>query len=351
MQIFGWPLGWVMWALYWVFRNYGVALLFFTLITKVLLFPLAIKQQKNMAKNALLQPKLEKLQKQYSKNRERYQQELQKLYAEEGYSPMSGCLPLLIQFPILFGLIDVVYKPLTHIARLGSDLISQATEIAKTLANYNASSPEISIVRAVNDPSLVENFSSLGEDFISRVQEVNLSFFGLNLGEVPRFALSVLIIIPILSGLTSLLTSFVSMKMNPSNQQATGMMKGMMLIMPVFSLVIAFNVPQGVGLYWIFSNLLATLQTVILYKIYTPEKMEQIALKEKEKAKLKKKKKPSRIQALMAAQGDKPEEPELSPEEIKKKKELDRKRLAEARRQDAEKYGETYVEVEDQDLE
>lgn len=354
-QLFGYPLGFVMWLLYAVVKNYGIALLLFTLVTRALLFPFSIKQQKNMAKTALLQPKLQKLQKQYGKNKQKYQEEMMKLYEQEGYNPMSGCLPLLIQFPILFGLIDVVYKPLTHIMHVSGDLITKATEIAKGLSGFNASSPEISIVRAINNPDLVGNFAPLGQDFIQKVQNFDLSFFGIDLGVVPQFAWSVLIIIPILSGITSLCASLISTKLNPSGQQATGMMKGMMLIMPLFSLWFAFQVPTGVSLYWTYSNIFMAVQTVILYKIYTPERMEQIALKEKEKQKAKGKvKKPSRMQQMLAAQsGQAPakEEPQLSAEELKRQKEINRQRLAEARRKAAEKYGEEYVEDDSSDTE
>ena len=119
-SIFGYPLGWLMWLCYKIVSNYGIALIIFTLLTKLILFPLAIKQQKSSLRMARMQPKLEELQKKYGKNKEKYNEEMLKLYDEEKYNPMSGCLPMLIQFPILFGLIDVIYKPMTHIRRMSS---------------------------------------------------------------------------------------------------------------------------------------------------------------------------------------------------------------------------------------
>ncbi|MCI5802015.1 MAG: YidC/Oxa1 family membrane protein insertase, partial [Oscillospiraceae bacterium] len=132
-SIFGWPLGWIMWFCYLVVRNYGIALILFTLLTKLMLLPFAVKQQKSTIKMAIFKPKMDAIQKAYGNNKEKLNEELMKLYEKEGYNPMSGCMPMLIQFPILFGLIDVVYKPLTHILRLSSAEITIATDAAKGL--------------------------------------------------------------------------------------------------------------------------------------------------------------------------------------------------------------------------
>ena len=125
MKIFGWPLGFIMLGCYMITENhYALAIVLFTIVTKLALLPLSIKQQKEQAKMNLFQPKLANIQKKYGNNREKYNQEVQKLYEEEGYNPMSGCLPSLIQFPILFGVIDVVYRPIYHILRVSGSLIS-----------------------------------------------------------------------------------------------------------------------------------------------------------------------------------------------------------------------------------
>ena len=135
-QLFGTPLGWIMWLLYQVIRNYGIVLILFTILVKAALFPLSVKQQKSSAKMAIFQPKIAEIQKKYANNKQKQQEEMMKLYEAHGYNPMSGCLPLLIQFPILFGIIDVVYNPLTHILRIPKDTIASAVEILKT--NYEA---------------------------------------------------------------------------------------------------------------------------------------------------------------------------------------------------------------------
>ena len=148
-SIFGYPLGWLMWLCYKIVANYGIALIIFTLLTKLILFPLAVKQQKSSLRMARMQPKLEELQKKYGKNKEKYNEEMLKLYDEEKYNPMSGCLPLLIQFPILFGLIDVIYKPMTHILRIPSDVIKIATDIATNNGSIMSYSPQLLAIQGI----------------------------------------------------------------------------------------------------------------------------------------------------------------------------------------------------------
>ena len=115
-----------MYAINSVVNNYGITLILFAILVKVLMIPLAIKQQKSMIVNARLQPKMREIQKKYANNREKYAEELQKLYAKEKFSPYTSCLPMAIQFPILFGMLDVIYYPIKHTIRLPADLISNA---------------------------------------------------------------------------------------------------------------------------------------------------------------------------------------------------------------------------------
>jgi YidC/Oxa1 family membrane protein insertase len=232
---------------------------------------------------------------------------------------------------------------MTHILHLSAEVIAQATKIAQDLSilaanpGYNA---QIQIVNAVHlNP---ESFSALGADVVTQLQSINLSFLGLNLGDQPTFGWNWLIIIPILSGLTSILTSLISSKFNASGQEVTGMSKGMILMMPLFSLFFTFQVPAGVGLYWTVSNILSAVQVLVLNKIYDPKKIAAQAAAEWEAEKKRKKK-------IVTTTTDESGE-EKKKEVTLSKKELDRRRLAEARRRDAEKYGDIYKEVTDEDL-
>ncbi len=294
MGFLGAPLGIIMKFIYDFIQNYGWSLIIFTVIVRLAMFPLSAKQQKSTAKMGLITPKQQALQKKHGKNKQKYQEELMKLYEEEGYNPMSSCLPSLIPMVILFGIIDVVYNPLKHILALPTDIIDKAVEIVGTAGG---SSPQLYIVNQIQNGSTEFN-SVFSNEVLDSIMNFDLNFLGLNLGLVPNFSLP-LILIPILSGITSLgytLLMLKKQKDNPMQAQGAGVIKGMMYIMPVFSVVIAFQVPVGVGLYWIISNITTFIQTLVLNKIYTPERIKAMA--EKDNAN-RKKKKPSRFQEAM----------------------------------------------------
>lgn len=353
-NIIGYPLGWIMWLLYQVVKNYGVALILFTLVMKLLLFPLSVKQQKSTAKMSIMAPKQQELQKKYGNNKEKLNEEMMKLYQEEKYSPLSGCLPMLLQFVVLFGLIDVIYNPLEHILRFSNDIITQASEIVKGMADtvsaQATASQQLAIIAAVKaDPAA---FTAMGTEFIEKVSSINLNFLGLNLGEMPSWSWPI-ILVPLLSGITSLgytlYSSYINKQNNttPDSGSGGGMMKGMMYIMPVFSVFFAMQVPAGVGIYWTISNVLSFLQTLYLNHKYNPKEMIE-AMQAEEEARKREKKESRKEMQEKKEQGE-----EIAPELEQKAlsaKEINRRKLAAARRRDAEKYGEEYVEVTDDDL-
>lgn len=372
MRILGYPLGWIMWLLYQVVRNYGVALVLFTILTRAAVFPLSIKQQKSSAKMQVFQPKIQEIQKKYANNKEKQQEELMKLYEQHGYNPMGGCLPSLIQMILLFGIIYVVYEPLTHILHLDSATITALTDIvtanAELLGKTGGMYAQLGVISAIQNPETIGLFSSIDQAVVAEIQNFKYSLFGLYLGTVPTWN-SILVLVPILSGVTALATSIVSMKLTPGADQQNGMMKGMMYFMPIMSVWIAFSVPCGIGIYWIISNLLAIVQTVVLNKFYSPakykaeyeeqvRKVEEQKKREREERKKRNggKKLPEEIEeekeAAAEAKRKQPATPdaEKAAEAYMTSKELNRKRLAEARKRDAEKYGEEYIEVTDQDL-
>ncbi|MDE7363974.1 MAG: membrane protein insertase YidC, partial [Ruminococcus sp.] len=133
-DIIGIPLGYLMSWIYKFIPNYAVAIIIFTLVIKLVLFPVSYKIQKNSARIQLLQPKLQKIQKSFANNPTRQQQEMQKLYQEEGVNQAASCLPMVIQMLLLFGVIDVVYKPITHILHNTKSVRTAAIEKASQLA-------------------------------------------------------------------------------------------------------------------------------------------------------------------------------------------------------------------------
>ena len=346
MYILGYPLGLIMRLLYNVLHSYGWALLLFTVLVKLAMVPLSIKQQKSSAKMAAIQPQLQEIQKMYAKNQQKMNEELQKLYQREKYNPAGGCLPMLITFLVLFGLIDVIYKPMTHVLGMSSELIAQAQSIMEGLGvAFSHYSPQTSIITSVQENP--QAYAALGQELVSKIQAFDLNFLGINLGATPSFALNVLVLIPILSGVTAFLSSWITMRNNPTAMEGpgAGTMKTMMLISPLMSLWIAFQVPAGVGIYWIVSNLLMAVQSLILNKFYNPREMaekvkqEAEARREQERA--------ERIEAKKKAREGDAE----AKAKAKTQKEINRQKLAEARKRDAEKYGDVYTEVTDDDLE
>ena len=363
--------------------SYGVSLILFTLVIKLILLPFQMKSKKSMVRMSRMSGKMQEIQKKYAKNPQKMNEELTNLYAREGYNPMSGCLPTLIQFPILFGLIDVIYNPLTHLLRMNAATISNAVSIAQSVlgeGGMSRYSKEMSVISAVaQNPSA---FASIGGDFVNQIQSFDFTFFGLDLGTTPTFALNVFLLIPLLSGLTSFAMSMLSMKNNAMGDDGStaAMNRMMMFMMPLMSVWISFQVPAGVGIYWVLSNALALLQTFVLGKLYNPREMAAKAKAELEaqreaerqekiearKAAKEKQAEKNRQAAEAAKDGKKkhkaPAEVEeeslidlVENDEVDEKalsqKEINRMKLAAARRRDAERYGEEYVDVSDEDLE
>lgn len=346
MNILGYPLGLIMRLLYNILHSYGWSLILFTLLVRLVLVPLSIKQQKSSAKMAAIQPQMQEIQKMYAKNQTKMNEELQKLYQREKYNPAGGCLPMLITLLVLFGLIDVIYNPMQHILGISADIITQATEIMKGLGvAFSQYSPQTAIISSVQ--ANPEAYAALGTDFITTLQSFDLNFFGINLGETPSLSLSPLILIPILSGVTAFIPSWLSMKNNPAMLEGpgAGSMKVMLLVSPLMSLYIAFQVPAGVGMYWIFSNVFMMIQTMVLNKFYNPKEMAEKAKQEAEQRR--EQERLERIEAKKKARAGDAE----AKERAKKQKEINRQKLAEARKRDAEKYGDVYTEVTDDDLE
>lgn len=272
------PLGYILGFIYSFVANYGWALILFTLAVKLILLPLGLKQQKSMTKMQLVQPKMQEIQKKYENDKQKQSEETMKLYKEYNISPMGGCLPLLIQLPILIGLYRVIQEPLTYM------LHNSAEEIALWKSQLNLTS-EIDIAKLKD---LVE-----------------FNFLGLDLSVTPNFGkLDWIWLIPILAGITTFLTSKITTWMNgkdkkpaeekkparvlnpdqktPSNTEGT--MKTMTYIMPLMTAWIAFSFPAALGLYWTISNVLSMAQTVVLNGYYANKLKSEFAALEEKKA-------------------------------------------------------------------
>ena len=352
----GFVLGFVMFYINKFTNNYGLTLLIFSILVKVLMIPLGIQQQKGLIANARMAPKMKALQKAYGNNKQKYSEELQKLYNEEGFSPLSSCLPLLIQFPILFGMLDVIYSPIKHIVRLPADVIEKSIEIATGIlgeGGMNAYSKEISVLSAVkaNSAPFIEG---IGAEATAALTDFDFTFFGLALGETPTLKPDgkpmglylVLLLIPILSGVTSLAMSLITKKASPNaDATANSMNTSMLIMMPMMSVWISFMVPAGVGIYWLMSNCLSAVQSLILNKVMNPAEAA-----EKARAEAEANKERERTERIEKKKKAKEEGGKEAAEAALSQKEIARRKLAEARKRDAERYGEEYVDVTDEDV-
>lgn len=309
-------LGWVLKLMYMLCSNYGVALILFTIIVKAILFPLTLKQQKSMMKTQKLQPILNELQQKYGNDKEKLNQETMKIYQKYKINPMSGCLPLLIQLPILLALYWVVRQPMVYIMGFGGDEVWRAINAIEDFsatnpdavnallssmniegfnvfrdANYsNFGMYEIQVARflqdypdVMNSPWITEmgrnilvlNFDFLGID-LSQTPDL-WSIVGLITGNIPEnFGWSTvgLWLIAILSGVSAYASSKISQALQPQQQpqvdengvEKANPMKTMMIIMPIFSAWIAFTLPAAIGFYWVLSNVIQIIQQVVITK-------------------------------------------------------------------------------------
>lgn len=325
MKLFGLfavPLGYVLQWIYRLVPSYFVAIFLFTLLIRLLCFPLNIKQQKSQVDRAKLAPRLERLEKKYANDRQKLQQKQQELYQKEGVSLTGGCLPMLLQMLVLMSIIAVIYKPLTYVQtnKITADQIATCVtavetqltegkdekEAKKITSRFQENSyyRELYLLQYADEyeepmrTALTEAATAAGqseaeaaasaEGTLQVLQDTKKEFsiFGVSLLDMPNkdgIKPNWLWLIAIASGVAALLSSLLSMRYSKStmsqSQQAAGgcSNKGMMYSMPLFSLVIAFTVPGGVALYWVFSNLLAMVQTVVLNAMYNPVKAREQA--------------------------------------------------------------------------
>lgn len=255
------PLGYILSAIYSLVQNYGIAILIFTLVVKLLMMPLLAKQQKSMRQMQKVQPLLEKVQKKYANDKQKLQQETVRIYQENNVSPAGGCLPLLIQFPIIIGLYQVITKPLQYVLHLDVDVIKK---IAEVLSMDVARTSQITIANAIT-----ENAALIQEKVGVTVEAINFDFFGLNLSLTPDLKyISWLWIIPILSAITSYVVAIISKQLSGNTSAANEQMKTMNIIMPLMSGYFCFIMPAGVGVYWVVSNIMQVLQQLILTAYY-----------------------------------------------------------------------------------
>lgn len=265
------PFAWILRKIYDFTGSYGWSIIIFQLLTKAAMLPLSIKGKRGMMDTMRIQPKMQELEKRYKNDQKKYQEELAKLYKEEGVSPTAGCLPTLITFPIMIGLYWPISQPLTYLMNLTADHIAQIKEILQ-LTTTSGTISEMTIAQA-----MYENFDKISH-VSPNIIKMDFTFLGMNLGMVPNWkVIDLLFLIPIISGITafglSKLTNWLQYKSTgtmPQGQNST-----MMYMMPLISVWFGFTLPAGLGLYWIASNFTAAAQEYFLYLYFEKHKLKE----------------------------------------------------------------------------
>ena len=282
------PLGYVMEWIYKLLPSYGWDIILFTLLINIVKIPLQLSQQKSMAKMSAFQPMLLDIQNKYKDKPEKQQEEMLKLQQDYGYSPTAGCVPMLLNFLVMFGVIGVVYNPLERIFHISAAALTAAGEaLTASGVTFTAITRDTTIISqliAGGNSALAGCFTA---EQIATITEFSqhMTFLGIDLTRVPKIGLSLDIVLPLLSVITMFLSTHISMK--ASGQQMQGSMKLTMYMMPLMYLFFCFTYPLAFSLYYVISNIVMTVQTQIMRKVYDPEKMRkeveaQIAEKRKQ---------------------------------------------------------------------
>lgn len=270
-NVFGYLLN----AIYNVVNNYGLAIIIFTIILKVVMLPVSIKQQRTLKKTSKLQAQVKEIQVKYSNDQVRQSQELMDLYKRENMSPFSGCLGSIVQFIIILSVFYLVSSPLTYMKHVDPELLNKYTQQIQENTDEAIRYREIAIIKEMSD--------------IDENVRLNMDFLGLDLSDVPSQNYSdwKVFIIPGLYVLTSLLSMKLTTMLTkkPENKEIIvqetpkekeedameEMNRQMNLMMPIMTVSIALIAPLGLALYWLVSNLLMIGERLIMNKLFKEE--------------------------------------------------------------------------------
>ena len=271
------PLGMLMKGCWMLVKDYGLAILLFTLATKIVLLPVSIWIQKNSIQMVKLQPEINNLKVKYQGQSDLIAEEQMKLFKREHYHPMLSIIPLLLQILLLLGVVHIIYHPLTFLFGASDGTI----EALATHLNLNTSSNsfQLKIVEAFQDGTLNANTVIAGVDpatmarLSSKVGAFDLSFLGMNLSVVPTSTWGWYTLIPILAGASSWIMCHTQNLSNVlQHEQGAANKYGIMILSVALSLYLGLGVPVGIAIYWIASNLLSIAQMYLLNIAINPKK-------------------------------------------------------------------------------
>lgn len=288
-NIFGYILKWI----YLLVKNYGLAIIIFSVLVKIVMLPISIRQQKTMKKNEKIQKELKILQIKHKGNPERLNQETMELYKRENVNPFGGCFTIIIQFILLISMFYLVKSPLTYMQKIDNNVIeNEIIEIKKENGEESISKgyPEMSVIKYLKQDNDTEN-----------QMYINMDFLGLDLSKVPQenFGDWKVFVIPVLYVISSILS--IKMTTNMTNKKkeekeknkeekallteenkaemdqeemTSQMNKGMSLMMPILSVSVSLIAPLGLALYWLINNIIMMIERLMLNKLFSKEEEE-----------------------------------------------------------------------------
>lgn len=311
-NIFGYVLNFI----YVLVKNYGLAIILFSILLKLVILPLTIKQQKTLKKTQKIQGELKSIQEKYKNNPEKMNKETMDLYKREKLSPFSGCLSSIIQIILILSMFYLVRSPLTYMKKMNVDLINKYKDqiaLETEEININTAYPEISIIKYINNKiDGVENKNKKEENIINEnevlIEEndednenkelleidndlyINMNFLGLDLSNIPKenYGDIKVFIIPVLYIISSVISIKLTQVNNPKPEKVeekkeeenspedmtAQMSKSMTWMMPILAVSVSLVAPLGLALYWLVNNILMIVERIVIDKFIIPKEEE-----------------------------------------------------------------------------
>ena len=282
MNILSGALGYVMAWCYRLISNYGIAIILFTFISKIVILPISIWVQKNSIKMVKMQPEINRIKTRFFGDKDSIADEQSKLFKQEKYNPLASLIPLAVQIILLLGLVAVIYHPLDYLLHLPADVIDAFNSLIVTLtgADPESSSIQLAVVENIKNGAYESQFLALQPQFsdidiagtLDSIKNLNMGFLGINLSWVPAEVGGIDIIVPFAAGFSAWLLCVAQNASNVLQAEQSKLNKyGMMVLSVGLSLYLGWFVPAGVALYWIASNLFAILQLYLLNWAINPK--------------------------------------------------------------------------------
>ena len=271
-------LGIIMGFCYSIIQNYGLSIILFTLISKVILLPVSIWVHKNGLKVVRMQPEINRLHIKHYGDKDAIAEGQAALYKKEKYNPLASLIPLAIQIIILMGVIEVIYHPLTYLLHVNADCINAYLEAGKNLFGIDPASSQAQLILLNHigkgeGAALLAQVPELWKDSYPVLESFSTQFIGVDLTWIPSQMSLIYLLIPLAAGASALFLALMQNRLNPlQHEQKRGMQWGTLAFSVGISLYLGYFVPAGVALYWIASNLLTIVQQILLNTAIDPKK-------------------------------------------------------------------------------